>query len=306
MGLLLTLLPGYWPWGLVQHAGRNQFEWLEQLRSDVAGQREAAVQASIELLKLEPFPGRAQLISALAEQGDAALGATPVLSSLRHDREVSVQEAATIALQRLNESWSRQIDQVRGGISKRIELSWRPVTSEEFRELLEGMEGLESLLLDQLEVDTTTLCEVLPRLPRLRRLKLGCPVGSELLAVIGKIETLETLNLPDCQIADADLALLGGLSRLNLLRLGAPAMTDAGLLHLQGLPGLKYLHLVRSSVTDAGLPIVQDFPQLQSFYVDNSPVTEPGLAALLRQRPDLHIHWNELHLDGDESSHSHH
>lgn len=291
--------------GLVFASGQDQFAWAARLEADDDSSRTEAINASVTLLTRNRFPGRLQLVQLLAHQGDQALPALEVLKSLQRDPEPMVRDAADYALQILQESWERQVDAVRGGVSTRIEIVHHSVTDEMFQQLTTDCEHLEVLLLDRTELTPATLQAVLPHIRSLKRLKIGGHVPRELFPVLATMSDLEVLNLPDADCPDSALATLQTLPQLNLLRIRSSGITNDGLPALQSFLELKYLHLIGTSITNEGLTHIAQVKGLQSFYLDGSDCTESGLSQLLEVRPDLHVHWNDLHLDGDPNTDVH-
>ncbi|MGC1272540.1 MAG: hypothetical protein WBC44_02445 [Planctomycetaceae bacterium] len=201
-------------------------------------------------------------------------------------------------------SWSDQVDAVRGGRAAEIRLA-ATVTSEQFRELSTECDGLTALVLERAQLDDADLA-VLTALPHLRWIKLPSPVGDEGVAIIGRCEVLEIVNLPAAVFTDAGLSHLAKLDRLELLRFSSPNVTDAGLKELPRLPRLKFLHLLDVPMTDAGLQHVAAVETLESFYLDGETgATDDGLRRLLAERPDLHFHKDQQHLPGDPNVHRH-
>ncbi|MCA9031230.1 MAG: hypothetical protein KDA66_10500 [Planctomycetaceae bacterium] len=308
LALAIVFVASYWlpdSRGLTYVDGRDQFQWAEDLRADQPTTRTAAVHAAVELLKCPPFFGRASLIHSLGVLGDEAQPAIPVLNSLKHDPEQDVRDAAEMALEQITESWELQVDAVRGGVSRRIEISFHDVDDQQLLALKEDCTALEVLQLERTNITTPTLAEVVPGIPALKRLKLGGPVDAAAFESIAHLEHLEVLNLPQAECPTASLQQLAKLPHLNLLRIASRNIDDASLECLKEFPSLKYLHLIDTSISDEGLAVIAKLPNLQSFYVDGGHCTERGLATLLEENPLLHIHWNDLHLDNDMSGHTH-
>ncbi|MEX2212696.1 MAG: hypothetical protein WD768_01125 [Phycisphaeraceae bacterium] len=92
-------------------------------------------------------------------------------------------------------------------------------------------------------------------------------------------------------ITDAGLAALATMPALETLRLRSAIVTDAGLASLAACKTLRHLILVDARITDAGLLRLKDWPALESLYLIDTGVTDEGVAALLQQRPALHVHW---------------
>lgn len=191
------------------------------------------------------------------------------------------------------------VQQVREGAAELIQEDHSALTSGEFRLLQSGCAGLRRLEVNQSGVDPVTFQETLSALPNLERLKLGGPVSSADLKVIAGLSKLSVLNLPAGEFDDAGLAALEGHPQLELLRFRSSRVTDGGLGTLTRLPRLKSLHLINVPITDAGLVQLYGLKQLESFYLDGGNCTEEGLSQLIKQLPELHFHWNQLHLPND-------
>jgi hypothetical protein len=74
-----------------------------------------------------------------------------------------------------------------------------------------------------------------------------------LLAEVGKLVYIESLDARGSSITDAGLARLSRLTSLQKLDLGRTAITDAGLAHLRPLTNLTILSLDNNSITDDGI-----------------------------------------------------
>ena len=125
------------------------------------------------------------------------------------------------------------------------------------------------------------------------------PATDEDLAAIGRLASLERLNLGNGQFTEQGLAQLRGLNRLELLRIRAPGLTDAALAEIAQLPSLRFLHLIDVPVTDAGIAHLHSMTGLESLYLDGGRATDAGLQSLLEALPTLHFHRDQLHLPHD-------
>ena len=202
-----------------------------------------------------------------------------------------------------DEDWASQLAAVRAGEINEIRVT-EPVSAAEFAELGTGCDGLRNLLIDRPDLAGSNL-ELLPKLPSLRWLKLGGPVGDAELESVVACLGLEILNLPDGVFTDAGLGEIATLPKLELLRFGSPNATDAGIASLKKVDTLKYLHLLGVPITDAALPSVAALPRLESFYLDGGRTTDAGLRTLLDARPTLHFHLNQKHLPDDPQADGH-
>jgi hypothetical protein len=195
--------------------------------------------------------------------------------------------------------WAANLERVRRGESHSLLLEDRTLAPEQFAQLQEDCAGLTRLEIDQSSIGDDLLARVLPALPNLERLKLSGAVSDAALSAIARLPKLEILNLPAGEFGDAGLASLAGHPSLNFLRFHSPHVTDQGLAVLPQIPRLRFLHLINVPMTDAGLPQMYELKKLESFYLDGGNCTEDGLSKLIQHLPELHFHWNQLHLPGD-------
>lgn len=105
----------------------------------------------------------------------------------------------------------------------------------------------------------------------------------EVLALVGKINGLEFLNLQSCaKITGGGLKGLKGLSKLNHLNLGRTQLTNADLKELKPLAALKILDLSNTPVTDDGLKELAALPKLQHLRLIGNKITDAGLGTLAK------------------------
>jgi hypothetical protein len=194
--------------------------------------------------------------------------------------------------------------EVRAGRSKRIVVAQAPVTAAEFAQLTDGCTALEILDLERVEITAEALA-VIPRLPRLKRIKLGGEVDDAGLEHLIRAMELTAVNLPSGEFTDRGLELLAKLPHLELLRFHSPNVTDDGLRQIAAMPALRFLHLIDVPVTDAGIAHLHSLSRLESFYLDGGQCTDQGLQALLAALPELHFHLDQLHLPGDPQADDH-
>ena len=104
--------------------------------------------------------------------------------------------------------------------------------------------------------------------------------GDAVLAKVGELHALETLNLEWSHATDAGLACVIGLRRLKQLFISDTNVTDAGLLSLQRLEKLEELDLTNTRITDDGLVHLTALTSLRNLYLENDDVTDNGLMHL--------------------------
>ena len=94
------------------------------------------------------------------------------------------------------------------------------------------------------------------------------------------LRDLETLDLGNPALTDADVRALQGLPKLHSLGfMGAP-IGDEALAVVKSLPALRFLNISATKVTDAGLVHVRDLKALEYLALKGTAVTDKGLAQL--------------------------
>lgn len=97
---------------------------------------------------------------------------------------------------------------------------------------------------------------------------------------VGKIKSLEELDVPTNKWTDEGVAHIGGLSNLKSLDLSGSYVTDAGLSHIKGLSKLQNLLMGGSEVTDAGLECLAALKELRLLACGSNHITGTGLKHL--------------------------
>ncbi len=201
---------------------------------------------------------------------------------------------------------AEQIAAVQRGESTRI-LVEREVLADHDLSALVNLSSLTDLLLDndQSEFSEQGLA-ALTLLPNLQHLRIrGRGINDAAVKVIANIKQLRILNVPQGRFSDDALSELAAAPHLEQFRFGSPYVTDAGMKTIARWPGIHMLHLIDVPITDAGLAELARIERLQSLYIDGGRITDAGWDALFRDRPKLHVHVNQQHLDRDPSKHPH-
>jgi hypothetical protein len=68
---------------------------------------------------------------------------------------------------------------------------------------------------------------------------------------------------------------------------------------------LRALHLIGVHVTDKSVNAISRIKPLETFYIDGGQITDQGFTQLIKMRPDLHLHVDQVHLDFDPNRHPH-
>jgi hypothetical protein len=203
-------------------------------------------------------------------------------------------------------SLNQKIEAVRNLDSNEFRHTSSPITIEQAQELSLAGDVLKVLEIDHSELSNEKLTSLLKGMPAVIQLKLSGDVNNEQLAIIiENMVGLTTLNLPNGSFNDDGLKQLSKHETLEFLRFHSPHVTDTSMTTIAAIPQLRFLHLINVPISDKGLEPLYDLKDLESFYLDGSDCTEEGLSELIERRPDLHFHWNQLHLNDDPHSHPH-
>ena len=195
--------------------------------------------------------------------------------------------------------WATQIAAVRNASSDRIEITHQVINDNDLVALRE-VPALHTLIIDSESPITDQGLAPIVALQSLDHLRIrGAHIHDDGLRALCRIKTLRILNLPQARLTDRGLESLVELPRLELLRFGSPDVTDAGMTSIAKITWLRWLHLIDIRITDAGLEKLKTLPHLESLYLDGARVSDDGFEKLFRDRPDLHVHVNQVHHDRD-------
>jgi len=172
---------------------------------------------------------------------------------------------------------------------------------------LDKLPQLTDLLLDNAASEFhASGVAALAELANLQHLRIrGRGINIECLRELATLKSLRILNVPQGDFSDAGLEVLAEMPNLESLRFGSPLVTDEGMKTLARFPAIRQLHLIDVPITDAGLAELARIDRLQSLYIDGGNITDAGWDELFRQRPRLHVHVNQQHLDRDPHKHPH-
>ncbi len=176
---------------------------------------------------------------------------------------------------------------------------------------------------------TNDLLAQLAGLPKLRSVLLAdTKVTDASLEAIGKIPTIENLDLRGCAITNAGMPYLSGLTKLKALKFngknGLCKIDDDGLDALANLPNLKVLafdsvwvgadglakllgakeiielYLADTLVDDDTLPVLLQFPKLQKLRISQTQVSDEGLAVVAKMNTLIELDLSENSLISDQ------
>lgn len=205
--------------------------------------------------------------------------------------------------------FDEQLELGRGGQADRIELA-SPIDESNLQSLSPEDDWIEVLILDE-GVVTEHGIESITQLPSLTHLRLRqSPIGDVGFSVIANCQSLQILNLPQCDASATGIAALAKLPGLRNLRLGGVNLSDGGSAEsvaeaIAKLQTLRHLHLIGVPIDDQGLRRIASLPKLGSLYLDDSDVTEAGWDWLFESHPRLHVHVNQEHHDREPNPHRH-
>jgi penicillin V acylase-like amidase (Ntn superfamily) len=130
----------------------------------------------------------------------------------------------------------------------------------------------------------TNMAAVIPLLPKLQDMETlnmsnAAVTDADVHALAG-LPKLKSLGLMNAQIGDDALAVVGTLTALTQLNIIGTRVTDAGLAQISGLKNLEYLGLKGTAIGDAGLANIKGLTNLTTLNVADTKVTDAGLANL--------------------------
>ena len=104
------------------------------------------------------------------------------------------------------------------------------------------------------------------------------------MVTVGKVATLQNVDLRDCTISNAGLEPLAELSQLKALRLsgksGATSVDDDGLVHVAKMKNLKVLMLDFLWISEVGLEQLTGLDKLEEQYLAKTLVGDDALATM--------------------------
>ncbi|MCA9803018.1 MAG: protein kinase [Cyanobacteria bacterium HKST-UBA02] len=129
---------------------------------------------------------------------------------------------------------------------------------------------------------------------KLLGLKLDtCILGDETMRAIGKMRTLEFLELNECKgLSNGGLAYFTNLSRLKDLELADTDSGDNEAVYIAQIPNLRIVNLSGCSrLTDHALVSLERLKNLEELKIDDDPgITADGLRNFLKNRPNCKVH----------------
>ena len=136
------------------------------------------------------------------------------------------------------------------------------------------------------------LLDRMVQLPRLRSLILAATkLVDEQLIPVGRISTLENLDLRDCPVTDKGMSHLTGLSKLKSLRLsgksGACTVGDEGMKHVGTMSALKVLAADNLWISEDGLKSLTNLKNLQELYLAETTIGDDAIELLTQFRQIL-------------------
>lgn len=100
------------------------------------------------------------------------------------------------------------------------------------------------------------------------------------LAALGRLESLESINLHGARLLDEGLVHLASLPRLRRLVLAMGSIDDEGLRHVGTMRNLEVLTLDRTAVSDAGIASLGRLEHLRELSLSHTRVSDAAARAL--------------------------
>ncbi|MCO8124060.1 hypothetical protein NHH03_20115 [Stieleria sp. TO1_6] len=125
----------------------------------------------------------------------------------------------------------------------------------------------------------------LPKLPKLRSVLLsGTALTDAELKNVGRISSLENLDLRGCGVTDLGLATLTDLGHLKSIKFsgsdGVTQVTDVGLEKLSALKTLKVIALDFLPISDKGLKSIAKLTELRELYLAGTKITDASASTI--------------------------
>jgi Leucine-rich repeat (LRR) protein/endonuclease YncB( thermonuclease family) len=160
---------------------------------------------------------------------------------------------------------------------------WETATTDRGLATVAKLPRLKTLGLVNTSITATGLAS-LRDAHRLESLEIRHVPGGDdtVLAKVGGIASLKSLEFHDAKLTDAALAHLVHLKALEFLNLGGSQFTDAGCEHLARLENLKTLNLLRVSLTDAGVAHLAALHRLEELHLTDTKITDAAAQTLSR------------------------
>lgn len=201
-------------------------------------------------------------------------------------------------------SFAAQVQAVRDGVSRRIEVS-EPLSGVEWN-ALDGLAGLEELVFDEGGLDDAG-AQRLAMCPALEKLVARqSPLTDAGFVALARCTTLRELNVPQAACTAEGIAALATLPNLRSLRLGGEKLRGAEVCEAAvTLPKLRFLHLIDIEIGDAGLTVLERRPDLWSLYLDGAGVSDDAWDRYFHACPNVHVHLEQAHHDRDPGADHH-
>ena len=147
-----------------------------------------------------------------------------------------------------------------------------------------GGVSTEVFLSDYLSSDIPKAVSLLPTLPKCRKLvTYWATITDHELAVIGKLDDLQTLNLSDSftcrnsEISDEGIRYLSNLNQLRVLYLARTRITNDGLRHVRSLGELEEIDISNTAVGSSGMAHLRNLESITALNLDGTRVDDAGL-----------------------------
>ncbi len=230
---------------------------------------EAVVPLLVEALADGDAATRRMVAGVLLFFDEEAEPAVPALQRALTDPDEDVAEAATSTLARFRMRSFGRIDE-----------RWPDApSSDDDLEVLAELVRLDRLNLHETKITGTGLVH-LRDFENLRELILPRTFTDAGMDHLGRLQTLEILDLSDTRITDAGMEGLRGLTNLRELDLRDTRVTDAGVAHLGCLTKLRELNLHGTGTTDSGVVYLTRLANLQKLDLGYTQVADAGIEHL--------------------------
>lgn len=151
-----------------------------------------------------------------------------------------------------------------------------------------GIEKLASLDLREIHLFRTSVgdagVKVLAAMPNMTTLNLrDTAISDQGLVYIAELKKLKRLDLSECTspgVTDASAEMIGRIESLEDLNLWSTKITDAGVAKFVGLKNLKRLNLDACDVTDRSVATIGEMKSVEWLHLGKTKITDQAVATL--------------------------
>ncbi len=263
---------------------KTELEELVPISTQASQLKNAEIREELDSLIQRWFDEASETVEELSKDAtkqDRFKGALNSIKSTGLKEELTSQIAQVFQKhsQALGETNTRYSDTLSDIVQKLSPVTLRHSLWTEEINLLSGVTGLDSLILQKVENSSLkTLKTLSKKINHLSIKSFSGDLSDEDLQDIYSLTKLELLNLSGQHITKARLKGIKKLKDIKILSLRETNLTNPSLTVVSDLKGLRELDVAACKITDAGLALLKDLSKLQKLTLShNTTFTGAGL-----------------------------